>query len=115
MNNWHKKKRLTEQLKFFGAKKLKFISCYAKKPRIVMKVKTVTALNPATRLAQQRQLSALHSQQLGMGIFGSSLGLQQMASMNTAQASINQQLRMRGQLGGLVGGAVSNLLGGSFR
>lgn len=33
-NNWHKKKRLHEQLKFFGAKKTRFISCYAKKPRI---------------------------------------------------------------------------------
>lgn len=34
MKNWNDKKRLAEQLKFFGAKKRGFISCYAKKPRI---------------------------------------------------------------------------------
>ncbi|HHZ69296.1 MAG TPA: hypothetical protein EYN54_03225 [Methylococcaceae bacterium] len=38
MTNWEKE-RLTEQLKFFGAKKTKFISCYAKKPRVRIKVK----------------------------------------------------------------------------
>lgn len=35
--NWHKKSKLTEQLKFFGAKKQGFISVYAKKPRILVK------------------------------------------------------------------------------
>ena len=37
--DWFKKKRLSEQLKFFGAKKTKFISCYAKKPRVRVSVK----------------------------------------------------------------------------
>lgn len=36
---WKKKDALAEQLKFFGAKKQKFISVYAKKPRILIKVK----------------------------------------------------------------------------
>ncbi len=36
---WHKKEALQEQLKFFGAKKQKFISVYAKKPRIRVEVK----------------------------------------------------------------------------
>ncbi len=35
---WHKKEALQEQLKFFGAKKQKFISVYAKKPRIRVEV-----------------------------------------------------------------------------
>lgn len=32
--DWKRKERLQEQLKFFGAKKTRFISCYAKKPRV---------------------------------------------------------------------------------
>ena len=41
MNNflWKKKIALAEQLKFFGASKVDFISVYAKKPRILCKVK----------------------------------------------------------------------------
>ena len=39
MFKWHKKSKLSEQLKFFGAKKQGFISVYAKKPRIRVKVK----------------------------------------------------------------------------
>jgi len=39
MTRWQKE-RLTEQLKFFGAKKTKFISVYARKPRILCKAKT---------------------------------------------------------------------------
>ena len=35
-----KNKRLQEQLKFFGASKTGFISCYAKKPRVRVAVKT---------------------------------------------------------------------------
>ena len=35
--SWYEKERLNEQLKFFDAKKTKFISIYAKKPRILMK------------------------------------------------------------------------------
>ena len=33
---WAKRQKLNEQLKFFKAKKKKFISIYAKKPRIVI-------------------------------------------------------------------------------
>ena len=36
---WKKKIALAEQLKFFGASKVDFISVYAKKPRILCKVK----------------------------------------------------------------------------
>lgn len=36
---WKKKTALAEQLRFFGAKKQKFISVYARKPRIRVKVK----------------------------------------------------------------------------
>jgi len=32
--DWKRKERLQEQLKFFGASKTRFISCYAKKPKI---------------------------------------------------------------------------------
>tara|TARA_R110000782_G_scaffold250941_1_gene338433 strand:+ start:219 stop:578 length:360 start_codon:yes stop_codon:yes gene_type:complete len=39
MFEWHKKSKLAEQLKFFGAKKQGFISVYAKKPRILVKPK----------------------------------------------------------------------------
>ena len=34
---WNEQQRFTEQLKFFGHKPKRFISCYAKKPRISMK------------------------------------------------------------------------------
>jgi hypothetical protein len=39
---WKKKEALAEQLKFFGAKKQRFISVYASKPRILVKVKVKT-------------------------------------------------------------------------
>ena len=39
---WHKKEALQEQLKFFGAKKQKFISVYARKPRVRVEVKSST-------------------------------------------------------------------------
>ncbi len=35
-----KAEKLQEQLKFFGAKKTRFISCYAKKPRVRVTLKT---------------------------------------------------------------------------
>ena len=43
MNDWQCKKRveLVKQLEFFGAKKLTFISEYAKKPRVLIKAKAI--------------------------------------------------------------------------
>jgi len=40
MFEWYKKGELVDQLKFFGAKKQGFISVYAKKPRIRVKVES---------------------------------------------------------------------------
>jgi len=83
MFDWEKKGSLSEQLKFFGAKKQSFISCYAKKPRIVMKVKSIATMNPATKLARDRQLSALYQSQLNRGTQHGALGFQQMAMAQT--------------------------------
>lgn len=94
MTKWQKE-RLTEQLKFFGAKKTKFISVYAKKPRIVCraKVKQVSS-NRFIRESigfdnKEIQLAALYNQQRQMGIHNSSLGYSQMAAMNHAHTTIN--------------------------
>ncbi len=88
MTRWQKE-RLTEQLKFFGAKKTKFISCYAKKPRIVCRVKldlpNVDASARDNGNYAREQLSLLYGEQLGRGVQNSALGFNQMAVAQQAQ------------------------------
>lgn len=96
MNNWQWKKKATlaEQLKFFGAKKQKFISVYAKKPRILVKVKESAdeallrigkeqqaerASSRSAEINRESQLASLYQQQIQMGTQRSSVGCSQMA------------------------------------
>lgn len=60
--DWYKKKRLQEQLKFFGAKKTRFISCYAKKPRVRVKLK------PKFKPSQTNQLQELANMQANLSM-----------------------------------------------
>jgi len=80
MTNWFDKKRLAEQLKFFGASKQGFISCYAKKPRIKVAIKSTA--NPS-KVVTDEYLRALCQNQIA-----------------TAQAGIGQAV-MGNQLAGV--------------
>lgn len=84
MSNWRWKRKalLAEQLKFFGAKKQKFISVYAKKPRILCKVKAKARSNAAF---QHQQLSEMYQQQMNRGLQGSAYGYNQMVALQQAQ------------------------------
>ena len=62
MFEWHKKSKLAEQLKFFGAKKQGFISVYAKKPRILVKPKVDD--RALINLGKWRAESALYNAQV---------------------------------------------------
>jgi len=48
--DWKRKSRLQEQLKFFGASKTRFLSCYAKKPKIKVKLKPKLEHNGTNQL-----------------------------------------------------------------
>ena len=106
MTRWEKE-RLTEQLKFFGAKKTRFISCYAKKPRILCKVKVT---NIPMQYGAERQLANLYQDQLNRCIERSFLGYNQMAQ---AQMAMSHQLGC-GQLGNMQNHGLAGGLGGLF-
>ena len=81
---WIKKERLSEQLQFFKAKKTKFISVYAKKPRILINQST-----PKMRGYNKSPdaLEALYQSQMMRGIQNSALGCVQMSAAGQAQAA----------------------------
>ena len=68
---WKKRIELVNQLKFFGAKKLTFISEYAKKPRVLRtnKVKQLT-VNSDRESMGLSQLPALYLGGLGSQLTG---------------------------------------------
>ena len=105
--NWHDQSRITEQLKFFKHKPKKFISCYAKKPRISMiPDRYKFDLNPlygnAARDAMRNNRYAYQQQTYNGQLLGL---LGQNQSMAAAQ----------GQFGGLIGGgALGGCLGSGF-
>lgn len=114
MTRWQKK-RLADQLKFFGAKKTKFISVYARKPRILCKVKvkqsaaSLAEMRGQADLNQQRALQDLYNDQFLRGTQNTSAGFN---SMIQAQTGISNQLNSIGApsacgafggLGGLFG------------
>ena len=90
MTRWQKE-RLADQLKFFGAKKTKFISMYARKPRVLMsntKKATYAPLSlgrqqamAAQALADARSM-ALYQQQTQLDIQNSSNAFYQMQQLN---------------------------------
>jgi len=100
MTRWQKE-RLAEQLKFFGAKKTKFISVYARKPRILCKVKVKqSAASLAERrgqvdLNQQRALQDLYNAQYLRGAQNTSAGF---SSMAQTKMDISNRLNSIGAL-----------------
>jgi len=135
MFTWEKKNRLSEQLKFFNATKKRFISCYAKKPRIRIEKKEdkrlVFDFNPryAINYAQQDRLlaalgargqaSTANMQFLG-GNAANIAAQQQMIGLQNANNLMQQGMNAaRGDLSGGAGGMFGGLSGlsalGQFR
>ncbi len=84
---WKKKEAIKEQCSFFGYKPKRFISVYAKKPRILVKAKSkpVIDYNNSNRDYLMRQgNSALLSNQASQDLSG---GLGWLAAFGAAQAS----------------------------
>ena len=77
--------RRDEQFKFFGYKPKRFISVYAKKPRIVYRAKVKQSASSAAMQAgicaarQSQAYAALYKNQLNRGMQGSVFGFNQMA------------------------------------
>ena len=105
MDDWKWKKRqlLVSQLEFFGCKKIKFISEYAKKPRICIKKKTPEAASNNCTLGD------IYQQQMLMGVNRSTQGFNQMA-----QAQMNMNQSGLGQFGGMQGMSATSQFGGIF-
>jgi hypothetical protein len=118
MTRWEKE-RLTEQLKFFGAKKTRFISCYAKKPRILIgrpKVNSERLIiggQVFNGAASEARRSALYQQQMQLGIQHSALGFNQMAAMQQSRDSQLQAMSMTANQGlcGMSNGADARAMG----
>ena len=77
MNDWQWKKRqlLVSQLEFFGCKKIKFISEYAKKPRVCIKEKAPKAVSNDCTLGD------IYQQQMLTGLNRSAQGFNQIAKI----------------------------------
>ncbi len=106
MNNWHDKKRLAEQLKFFGAKKQKFISCYAKKPRILITHKLDVLLSESQEAMKDLHLAAMQSQSkmAGLqGVQGLGMSYNQRAMSNGQSATGSYSSFGTGLLGSILG------------
>ena len=94
MTRWQKE-RLAEQLKFFGAKKTKFISVYARKPRILCKAKVnQSAASMAERrgqsgIDQQRALQELCNAQYLRGTQNNPLGFAQASQLQAMAQMAN--------------------------
>ena len=87
-------KRLSEQIKFFGAKPKRFVSIYAKKPRIRVENKIIDNRPGISELAargmQKSSLGGFQQQGLANQLFGIGLGAaSQRAAM--AQQAASQQ------------------------
>ena len=93
-----KASRLNCQLKFFGFKPKRFISSYAKKPRIICKVKSkgVASLGGLAGASNKigndvdRQMSALYQHQMMQGIQNSAQGYGQLAMAQNAMMQPNR-------------------------
>jgi len=85
MFEWYKKKRLAEQIKFFGGTQKKFVSCYAKqvKPRIRMNNKPKPSINTRYGVGAAQ---ALFAQQQALGGQLANLQAQNGALLSNLQA-----------------------------
>jgi len=123
MFNWEKRNRLDEQLKFFNATKKRFISCYAKKPRVKVYSDGVKRfkidLNPRYGIRSTQQ--AIHIQQHAVAASLANLAAQR--NTNAANMQFLGMLggtgcsgNMQGQSGlGATGGQGSSIGQGQFR
>jgi|GEM_PF-3023585 len=101
---WYEKKRLTEQLKFFNYKPKRFISVYAKKPRILVKEKTYRI-----DLRSQTMIASMQSQiYTGMQNTHNAY-LQREAMLANQQAAIGSQ--GQGLSSGLGGAGIATVFG----
>ena len=99
---WYQQKRLNEQLKFFGAKKKGFISCYAKqvKPRIRVKVEKYARgyeIEADSRLALMQAAATQSSNDYLRGLANQQQAFLGMQNIGIGQAS--QVAGMRGDIG----------------
>ena len=104
--NWKRKSRLQEQLRFFGASKTRFISCYAKKPRIKVKLPSndikCTDSNRDYLMTQAQSALGSNAYMMGGGLgMGGAAGL--------ARMSQEQGLGLLGASGLGMGGAMAAL------
>ena len=91
-----KESRRDTQFKFFGYNPKRFISVYAKKPRVRVKVKEEYKVG--IDLNKWRAESALYDQHRQMGIQNSSMGFNRMAAM---QQDPNSLIGGMGNLAGI--------------
>jgi hypothetical protein len=99
---WKARVELLKQLKFFKAKRQKFISCYAGKPRIRISAAVKVARGSVDMRSRYDAMVALHQDQLNMGMSRTSIGYQQ---MNAAQNAASQFSGGSGGSGGVLGGS----------
>lgn len=107
MFDWNKKKMLAEQLRFFGAKKQSFISCYARKPRILVR----------DRAFNRDALLGLRGDVLNRGMRDSHCGylqIQQQKALQEKYAGVIVRNEYSVVSSGLLGGIARSLLGGEI-
>ena len=80
-NPYDKKSRLYSQLKFFGAKKQKFISVYAKKPRIRVEVKNRESKDDCLTRRNNANLSSMMAEYAQLEAYNNFLRNQSSAAM----------------------------------
>lgn len=134
MNNWQwkKKEALQEQLKFFGAKKQEFISIYAKKPKVRVKVKpnpdnsrvTNVNYNDSRTAYIDRQIDILRQQGVMRGGLYAQIASTQSALLLQERQSYEMMARQQAALGsinycgaagglGVANGLLGGLIGGN--
>ena len=118
MFEWYKKKRLNEQVKFFGGTQKKFISCYAKqvKPRIKIKLEQTKDSAPSVftdgylqsiNYQQQQALALANLQAQGAGNLAQGIGLANNALAGGLGAACSSGF------GGVVGAASNIFINGA--
>ena len=124
---WKNKQSLAEQLKFFGAKKQGFISVYAKKPRVLCKVKSVKDNdisigdigNRGVAMSDvDRQMAAMYSHHTNNNFLSNSQGFQRTQELQD-QMMLNRGLgfvrsQLANQQGLATGGCSAAGIFGSF-
>ena len=107
MFDWYKKKRLDDQVKFFGGERVRFVSVYARKvkPRIRIKNKKITSFDLSPRHSINSAAQAAHLQQQSLYSQQSLYNSLAESNIRAAQMDQNSALGFAGALG-------ANLLSG---